>query len=355
MSVLQNGELVLYGFVGENFWDVGFTAKEVVEALAEHGRDNDITVRINSGGGYVDDGVAIYNALAAHKGKVTVQVDSIAASSASLIAMAGDTIIMLDGSLMMIHDPSGITYGTADDHEKTGSILEKMASNMASIYAERSGNPVEDVRQAMKDELWLTADEAVEQGYADESQSAKAKAVAAFDFRVFANAPQRLTAMSKRKNWSLAEASARAAATARQPRQPREPLMTDKTTAAAPSAEIEGAKAEGAKAAQARIKAIMTADAAKGREKLAEHFAYETEMTAEAAIAALAVAPTAAAAPSEEQEPQRPSDSPEAYAARRTASAGLAAPGGAASGKPQAKLSASDVYANRRKAVKQGA
>jgi ATP-dependent protease ClpP protease subunit len=322
MPVLQDGELVLYGFVGESFWEEGFTATEVMSALAEVGRETDITVRVNSGGGYVTEGVAIYNALAAHKGNVTVQVDAVAASSASLIAMAGDTIRMRAGSLMMIHDPSGITYGTADDHDKTREALEKMASQMASIYAERSGKTPDEVREAMKAELWLTADEAIAEGYADESDSAKAKAVAAFDFRIYAHAPQRLTALSKRKNWSLDEASARAAATAHHPRQPKEASMTEKTTAAAPPADNPGAVAEAVKAAQARIKAIMTADAAKGRQDLAEHFAYETDMTADAAIAALAKAPAAQAAT-----PSATEESPQAHADRRTAAAGLAAPG----------------------------
>ncbi|WP_243368874.1 head maturation protease, ClpP-related [Microvirga solisilvae] len=339
MSVLQNGELVLYGFVGDNFWEQGFTDKEVVEALTEVGRDADITVRINSGGGYVDAGTAIYNALVAHKGHVTVQVDGIAASSASLIAMAGDTIRMRAGTLMMIHDPSGITYGTASDHEKHASTLEKMAAQMASIYAERSGNDVQAVREAMKEELWLDADEAVEHGYADESDSTKAKAFAAFDYRVFANAPSRLTAMAKRKNWSLAEASARAAASAHQPRQTQEQSMTVQN-AGAPTAEIEGAKADAAKAAQARIKAIMTAEEAKGRQELAEHFAYDTDMAAEAAIAALAKA-AKAADPGEGQE-----QTPEAHAARRTAAAGLAAPG---LGREKAKSSWGDVVAKTNK------
>ena len=75
-------------------------------ALAEHGRENDITARINSGGGYTHEGLAIYNALAAHKGKVRVEVDGVALSSASLIAMAGDEIIMKAGAIMMIHDPA---------------------------------------------------------------------------------------------------------------------------------------------------------------------------------------------------------------------------------------------------------
>ena len=135
MPVMVNGELVLYGFVGDNFWDMGFTAKEVLDALAEHGRTEDITVRINSGGGYVDDGIAIFNALKAHAGKVTVVVDSLAASSASIIAMAGDERIMRTGALMMIHDPQGGVWGTAADMEKFAKVVEKQAESLASIYA----------------------------------------------------------------------------------------------------------------------------------------------------------------------------------------------------------------------------
>ena len=106
MSVLLNGEIVLYGFVGENFWGDGFTARDVLDALADHGRDNDVTVRINSGGGYVDDGIAIFNALKAHKGKVTVIVDSMAASSASVIAMAGEERLMAAAGRHFVDVPS---------------------------------------------------------------------------------------------------------------------------------------------------------------------------------------------------------------------------------------------------------
>ena len=94
MSVLVDGELVLYGFVGDSFWGDGFTASEVIDALAELGRDADVTVRLNSGGGYTDDGIAIFNTLTAHRGKVEIVVDAMAASAASVIAMAGDTVTM---------------------------------------------------------------------------------------------------------------------------------------------------------------------------------------------------------------------------------------------------------------------
>lgn len=207
MAVYENGELVLYGFVGENYWDEGFTAREVISALAEHGRDNDLTVRLNSGGGYTDDGVSIYNALTAHKGRVRIEVDGVALSSASLIAMSGDDIVMKAGSLMMIHDPATITVGDAGDHETAVGRLNKLGDLMASIYAERSGKTAEEVRTAMKDEIWLTADEAVEQGYATETEAAKAKAVASFDYRIYAHSPQRLRTLAGKKNWSLPEAS----------------------------------------------------------------------------------------------------------------------------------------------------
>lgn len=325
MPVLQDGELVLYGFVGETYFEQGFTSQDVLTALAEIGRDTDVTVRMNSGGGYVHEGLAIYNALVAHKGEVTVQVDSIVASSASLIAMAGDRIVMKAGSLMMIHDPAGITFGTAEDHEKTRIALDKMGDAFAGIYAERSGKDAADVRAAMKDELWLGAEEAVAEGYADEAEAAKAKPAAAFDYRMYAHAPQRLTAMAKTKNWSLSAAmnAASAAPTA----QHREKSMSDKTKADdLTAADIDKAKADGAKAAQARIKAIMSSDAAKGNAEQAEYLAYETDMTADAALAILGKARKAPVATNDEgDEVETPAD-PNAYAAERAKASGLAAP-----------------------------
>ena len=242
MAVYENGELVLYGFVGENYWDEGFTAREVISALAEHGRDNDLTVRLNTGGGYTDDGMSIYNALAAHRGRVRMEVDGVALSSGSLIAMAGDDIIMKAGSLMMIHDPATITVGDAADHETSIGRLNKLGDLMASIYAERSGKSAEEVRAAMKDEIWLTPEEAVEQGYATEAETAKAKAVASFDYRIYAHAPKRLTTLASKKNWSLPETDA--AATAASTRPQKEPSMATEKTQAEITADIDKAKAD---------------------------------------------------------------------------------------------------------------
>lgn len=330
MSILVNGELVLYGFVGDNYWGEGFTGREVVDALAEIGRDTDVTVRINSGGGYVDDGVAIYNALAQHKGKVTVVVDALAASSASIIAMAGSERIMRKGSMLMIHDPSSVVWGTAEDMAKAIKMLEKHASNLAGIYAEVTGEDVEDIRADMKDELWLTADEAVERGFATASNDNKAKAAAAHDYRIYARAPDRLVALAGKKGWSHEQAKSRAMASATaEPRRQKETSMTEKTTADDQSA----ASADAATAAKAvsdareRIKAILDSEEAKGREALARHLAFETDMTPEAATAVLKVSPKASA--------QEQVDPAAAYEQRRLAAAGLAAPGQGAD--PQAK------------------
>ncbi len=110
--LIVNGELVLFGTVGMvSFFDEddGFTAIEVQRALAE--MNGDIVVKINSGGGVAFDGLAIHNALKDFAGKVTVFVQGIAASAASIIAMAGDEVVMQAGALLMIHDGSGLTLG----------------------------------------------------------------------------------------------------------------------------------------------------------------------------------------------------------------------------------------------------
>ncbi len=322
MAVLKDGEILLYGFVGESYFDQGFTSVEVLDALAEIGRDTDVTVRINSGGGYVHEGFAVYNALTAHKGKVTVQIDSIAASSASLIAMAGEKITMRPGSLMMIHDPSGFTAGTVEDHRKAVSALERWAISMADVYAERSGKEAADVRATMKDELWMTADEAVAEGYADEAVGKKAQTASAFDYRLYAKAPARLTALAATKEWTAPKATGVA-----EPVTPTREAPVADITQAAHDAAVAAARAEAIAADRARSTAIMTAEAAKGREALAKHLAYSTDMTAEAAIAALAAAPAAAEpAPVVIPAPAVPDPAAEAaaFAEARSGVAGLA-------------------------------
>lgn len=188
MRLREGTELRLYGPVG--YYDTdgqGFTASDVINALAEVGGDVDITARINSGGGYATEGIAVYNALARHGGRVVVAVDGVAASAASLIAMAGDDIVMATGALMMIHDPSLITFGTSVEHGRSVHQLEVTAAAMAAVYASRSGRPIATIRAAMAAETWLTGPEAVAERFAD--RTGTTKAAASFDYAAYAHTP----------------------------------------------------------------------------------------------------------------------------------------------------------------------
>lgn len=346
MPVLQNGELVLYGFVGDNYWDEGFTAQDVLAALAEVGRDTDITVRINSAGGYVYDGVAIYNALMGHKGKVTVVVDAFAGSAASVIAMAGEDRIMRTGSMLMIHDPASVTYGNADDHEAAVGFLNKLGDLMAEIYAERTGDDPDTIRADMRKEVWLTGDEAVERGFATETEKIKAVAFSAFDYRIYANAPDRLKRMAKKNSWSL-DHEMHAAAPAAAPTSHKENNMTDKPLAGQMPAEIATATAKAEKDTKDRIKAITTNPEASGREALANHFAYDTSMSADDAIAALTLAPKASGNGEPEPDPAA------SYEQRRIQASALQQPQPPrTSNAPKASLNTSDIYAARRQMAK---
>lgn len=203
MNVLIDGEIVLHGTVGSGLFFDGFSSNDVIEALARVGRDADITVRINSGGGIATEGSAIYSALRAHRGNVLTVVEGVAASAASLIAMAGDKVAMQLGAVMMIHDPSGFTAGTAKDHSKSVETLEAIAESMAQIYAEKSGKTVEEARQDMLDETWLTADEAVAAGYADEIDIELPEAPpTAFNYRLYQHAPEAFVAMADANGWT---------------------------------------------------------------------------------------------------------------------------------------------------------
>lgn len=209
-SLMVGGELVLYGFVGDDFMDEGFTSKAVMNALS--GTDGDITVRLNSGGGLAWEGASIHAVLSRHPGKVTILVEGVAASAASLIAMAGDEIVMAEGAMLMIHDPRNVTIGTAEDHRKQAAALDKMADNYASVYAARAGLDEGSVRSLMVAETWMTGKEAVEMGFADKVVERESQAVAAFDYRLYAKAPDHLRMAAKENGWRMSQPAHRAVA-----------------------------------------------------------------------------------------------------------------------------------------------
>lgn len=156
-------EIFIYDEIG--FW--GSTAKDFVAKLDEIDSEQ-IDLHINSPGGAVFDGLAIYNALLRHDAEIVVYVDALAASAASFIAQAGDKIYMTLGSTMMIHDGAGLVWGTAADMQKMTDILNKLSNNIASIYSASAGGTVEEWRALMVEEMWYNAEEAVEAKLAQE-------------------------------------------------------------------------------------------------------------------------------------------------------------------------------------------
>ena len=137
------------------FW--GLSANEIVSALDDLGEEiTTIQVHVNSPGGEATEGVAIYNALVNHPAQVNVIIDGLAASAASLVAVAGDTVTMAPGTELMIHDPWLFCIGDANDMTKAADLLNHMGDNLASIYAERAGGTKASWREAMGEELGTT-------------------------------------------------------------------------------------------------------------------------------------------------------------------------------------------------------
>lgn len=164
-------EVAIYDEIG--YW--GVTASDFVAELQGIDTKN-ITLRVNSPGGDVFDGLAILNSLRNHPATVNVMVDGLAASAASFIAMAGDSVTMAPNSMMMIHEASGLCMGNAVDMRELADLLDKTSANIADIYARRSGRPADEHRAAMRTETWYSDQEAVDAGLADSVLGSDAKA-----------------------------------------------------------------------------------------------------------------------------------------------------------------------------------
>lgn len=154
--------IYLYDEIG--YW--GVTAQDFVRDLMGL-RVGNITVHINSPGGEVWDGLAIYHALRDHPANIEVRVDGIAASAASFIAMAGDTIVMQRNAQMMIHDAIGFCVGNVTEMQKMVEVLDAASDNIADIYMQQAGGTVESWRAAMREETWYSGPEALAAGLCD--------------------------------------------------------------------------------------------------------------------------------------------------------------------------------------------
>jgi ATP-dependent protease ClpP protease subunit len=166
----NSAEIVIYDAIGQSFWDDNaISAKKFVEDLNALGSDiSNINLRINSPGGDVFDGVAIHNALKNHKATVTARVDGIAASIASYIAMAADKIVMPANSFLLLHNASGLSFGTAEDMRAVADDLDRIDKAIIATYATRSGQTTPKVKALLKEDRLMDAAEAKELGYADE-------------------------------------------------------------------------------------------------------------------------------------------------------------------------------------------
>ena len=170
----SEAEILLYdeiaGFNDENW---GFiNAKSLINKIKALGNIQNITLRINSVGGDVFEAQAMYSYLKTHPANITVRVDGLAASAASLVAMAGNKVIMPSNALMMIHNPAGGVWGEAEDMRDTAEILDKIRDTIANVYVAKTGLDREKVISMMDEETWLDATEAHNLKFCDEVEEA---------------------------------------------------------------------------------------------------------------------------------------------------------------------------------------
>jgi ATP-dependent Clp protease protease subunit len=194
----QGGELELqvYDVIGADFFGEGITVGNFSDAMKEAGEYSSIKLRINSPGGDVFEAVAIYNLLRNAGKPVTCVVEGVAASAASVIAMAGDKCVMGEGSVMMIHNAMMMAFGNAADLRKCADTLDTVSSSIADIYTSNTGLAKGDIQKMMDAETWMDAEECVEKGFADAvaGDKVQARAASVFDLAVYNNVPEKLKA-----------------------------------------------------------------------------------------------------------------------------------------------------------------
>ena len=161
----ETNEILLSGIVGDGWDEYPITQKGVVDALRSFG-SSPVTIRINSPGGAADEGIGIYNALRSHGGEVTTINDSLAASAASVIFLAGKNRLMGDGSRVMIHRAMGAPFGNVDEIRKGLAALESYDKSLVEIYSEFLKKDPEEILGLMKAETWYNVDDAIASGLA---------------------------------------------------------------------------------------------------------------------------------------------------------------------------------------------
>lgn len=179
-------DVYIYGDIG-GYWD-GVEAESFVKELAALDVDT-ITVHINSPGGLVFDGLAIYNALVGHKAQVIVKIEGIAASIASVIAMAGDEVHVGESANIMIHKPWSGIYGNADDMRRQAEVLDGLEDGLIGVYSARTGKTADDLKPLLAAETWYLGQKAVDEGFADQIIPNKKKAAKSALLNCYNNTP----------------------------------------------------------------------------------------------------------------------------------------------------------------------
>lgn len=278
----KNPELLVYGDIGEWWGEV--QSREFAEQLQAITSD-EIDVRINSNGGSVFTAQAIYSSLKRHPASVNVYIDGIAASAATIIAMAGDKIIMPENTMMMIHSPLVGVYGNADELRDTADILDKVRDTIVAVYRDKSGLDDDKILELMAEDTYLTAAEALDFGLVDEvSPALKIAAHRGKNGTVSVNG---LTIDNERysllpEDWRASvESQQDSGVTGKKPKQKESVAMTlDELKAQHPDLYAD-VVAQGVEAERARIQAIEDM-VIPGHEALATAAKFETGISAEA-------------------------------------------------------------------------
>jgi ATP-dependent Clp protease protease subunit len=163
----DSAEIYLYGVIGGDWFGDGVTAKQFADDLKALGNVKQIDLRINSEGGSVFDGKAMYSLLNEHKAKIVVHIDGLAASAASFIAMAGDEINISEGGFLMIHNAYMVAIGDAREMRRSADLLDTVNKTIVDVYAARTKMDPKQIMKLMDAETWMTGQEAVTNGFAN--------------------------------------------------------------------------------------------------------------------------------------------------------------------------------------------
>jgi ATP-dependent Clp protease, protease subunit len=185
-------EIYLYGVIGQDWFGDGISAKQFADDLKSLGAVKTVDLRINSEGGDVFAGKAMYTLLVEHAATIIVHIDGLAASAASYIAMAGDEIEIAEAAFVMIHNAAGGCFGGADDMRRCANLLDTVDGTIRDVYAARTKQSVATIKKWMDDETWMTGREAVEKGFADRIVANLAVAASLRDPAKFRHAPAAL-------------------------------------------------------------------------------------------------------------------------------------------------------------------